>query len=150
MRALFAVGLGVAVAAAVGAQDKKDEKLDGTWLIVGMEKAGEKLPDELFKKAPEKDRTVKIAGDKLIAMKGDKEDSLSVKFDPTKTPKQVTSTEAKPGGKTETTVGIYKLEGDTLTFCMVESEKEADRPKEFKTGKDSKAMILVLKRVPGK
>ena len=54
------------------------------------------------------------------------------------------------GGKGETTVGIYKVEGDTLTICMVESDKEADRPKEFKTSKDSKAMILTLQRVKGK
>ena len=145
MRALFAVGLAVAVAAAADGQEKKAEKLDGSWVIVGMEKGGEKLPDEFFKKAPEKERTVRIAGDKLIAMKGDKEDSLTVKFDPTKTPMQLTATETK-GGKPETSVGIYKLDGDTLTICMVESEKEADRPKEFKTAKDSKAMILVLKR----
>ncbi len=150
MRALFAVGLVVAVAAAVGAQDKA-EKLDGSWLIVGMEKAGQKLPDDFFKNAPEKERTVKIAGDKLTAMKKDgKEDSLTVKFDPSKTPKQVTTTEAKPGGKAETSVGIYKLDGDTLTICAVESEKEADRPKEFKTAKDSNAMILVLKRLKDK
>ncbi|MBA4067660.1 MAG: hypothetical protein C0501_28940 [Isosphaera sp.] len=146
MRTLFGFGMAVALAAGANGQDKKAEKLDGSWLIVGMEKGGEKLPDEFFKKAPEKERTVRIAGDKMIAMKGDKEDAIAVKFDPTKTPMQMTATETKPGGKGETTVGIYKVEGDTLTICMVESDKEADRPKEFKTGKDSKAMILVLKR----
>ena len=44
--------------------------------------------------------------------------------------------------------GIFKLEGDTLTICMAEAEngKEDDRPKEFKTSKDGKAVMMKLKK----
>ena len=41
---------------------------------------------------------------------------------------------------------IYKIEGDILTICAVPSTNPADRPKEFKTAPDSKALILTLKK----
>jgi uncharacterized protein (TIGR03067 family) len=47
------------------------------------------------------------------------------------------------GGGPLNWVGIYKLEGDTLTLCM-DSGQKAERPKEFKS---NPAAMLVLKRV---
>lgn len=152
MRALLGVMAGLLVAAAVAnGQEKKDlPKLDGTYLIVGLEVNGDKLSAELFDKSPEADRTIVIKGDKLIASKGGKDDTITFKLDPTKTPAHITTTETKPDGKTETSYGIYKVEGDTLVICIIDNGKEADRPKEFKTSKDSKAMILTLKKKPNK
>ena len=146
----FAIGMAVVFAAGVAlAQDAKDgkkaAKLEGTYVIVSLEMGGEKIPDELFSKAPEADRTIRITADKLISSKKGKDDSVAYKVDASKSPAHITTTEAK-GGKTETSYGIYKLDGDTLTICMVESEKAEDRPKEFKSAKDSKVMILTLKK----
>jgi len=141
MAAVFLAAGGLATA-----QDKKDPpKLDGSYLIVALEMGGEKLPADLIDKAPEADRTISIKGDKLIANKSGKEDSITIKLDPSKTPAQITTTENK-NGKTETSYGIYKLDGDTLVICMVEGGKEADRPKEFKTSKESKAILMTLKK----
>jgi uncharacterized protein (TIGR03067 family) len=150
MRTLFGVGMAAALAVAAGGQEKKPdakaEKLDGTYLIVGFEQGGVELPEEVLKASPEASRTVKIAVDKMTFMTKDgKEKTITVKFDPTKSPKQLTSTETKDG-KLETGVGIYKLEGDTLTVCVAESDKEADRPKGFKSDKGSKTMVLMLRR----
>jgi uncharacterized protein (TIGR03067 family) len=147
MRAML--GMAAVLLAAGGlatAQDKKDApKLDGTYLIVAMEVGGEKFPADLIDKAPEADRTVTIKGDKLIANKSGKEDSITIKLDSSKTPAQITTTEMK-NGKAETSYGIYKVDGDTLTICMVEGGKEADRPKEFKTSKESKSILMTLKK----
>ena len=53
-------------------------------------------------------------------------------------------TETKGNGKAETTYGIYKLEGETLTICGEIEGKLEDRPKEFKSG--AKNVIMTLKK----
>jgi uncharacterized protein (TIGR03067 family) len=140
---LLAAGLGLA------AQDKKEGKkavkLEGTYLIVGIEMGGERIPDEFLGKAPEEERTVKITADKLISAKKGKDDSISYKIDASKSPAHITTTENKDG-KVETSYGIYKLDGDTLTICMIESGKPEDRPKDFKSAKNSRSVLLVLKK----
>jgi uncharacterized protein (TIGR03067 family) len=147
----FAFGMAVVLAAGLAlAQDKKDDKrpakLEGTYLLTGIEMGGEKLPDEFVTKGPEGERTIKITADKLIATKKGKEDAVSYKVDATKTPAHIDVVEKKEGGKDQKMYGIYKIDGDTLTICAVESEKPEDRPKEFKTAKDSRAVLMTLKR----
>lgn len=142
---VLAAGLGLILAADDKKDGKKTAKLEGTYVIVGLEMGGEKIPDEFLGKSPEDELTVKITGDKLISTKKGKDDSISYKIDTSKSPAHITTTETK-AGKTETSYGIYKIDGDTLTICMVESEKAEDRPKEFKSAKNSRTMLLTLKK----
>lgn len=155
MRAIFGLGLTVAVLALTVGCNKKDSASggsggvppDGTYVIVAMEMRGEVLPEAKFTKESEPDRTIKLAGGKLVATKGGKDDSITVTWDSSKNPGHVTFSETKPGGKTENNYGIYKIEGDTLTICMADEGKtEADRPKEFKTSKEAKTMMMTLKK----
>lgn len=145
MRAVFGMAVAALLVGVGFAADDKETKLDGTYIIVGIEAGGEKLPEDFITKQPEAERTVTIKGDKIIAMKGGKEDIASVKFDTSKKPAEITVT-SKKGDKEDHVYGIFKLEGDTLTICGVEGEKASDRPTEFKTTKDNKAMILILKK----
>jgi uncharacterized protein (TIGR03067 family) len=120
---------------------------EGAYVITGMEMKGEKMPAELFSKSDESERTIKFSGDKLTSTKRKKEETITVKYDTTKSPPHITTIESKPDGKTETMYGIYKIEGDTLTICARDNGNgETDRPKEFKTSKDSEAMIMTLTR----
>ena len=84
----------------------------------------------------------------MTANKKGKEDSFEVKYDTTKSPAHFTTTEHKPDGKSDTSYGIYKIEGDTLTICMTQEDdsKEEDRPTEFKTTKDGNQILMTLKK----
>src|SRR5262249_38306810 len=64
-----------------------------------------------------------------------------IKLDPSKKPREIDL--ISKGGRSMS--GIYKLEGDTLTFCRPGPSKNAERPKEFKTA-DSPNEIIVWKR----
>jgi uncharacterized protein (TIGR03067 family) len=148
MRAVF--GAAAAALLLVGSGFAADEgKLDGTYVLVGIEAGGEKIPEDFISKQPEAERTITIKGDKAISMKKGKEDIATLKIDASKKPGQITIT-SKKGDKDEVVVGIYKVEGDVLTICAVESEKDSDRPTEFKTSKDSKTMMLTLKKQKAK
>ena len=74
----------------------------------------------------------------------DKAEEGSYKVDPKKDPAEIDIT--PPDGKGQTIVGIYKIEGDTLTICFNESEKPEDRPKEFVSPPGSETMVVTCKR----
>ena len=59
------------------------------------------------------------------------------KLNPDKSPKEVDKayTEGPNAGKTF--VGIYKIDGDTITACFADNDK--DRPKEFESKAGSMA-----------
>ena len=149
MRFLFVLFLAAGVLTLAGGCGKKDSasggaSLEGTYLLTGMEMGGEKFPDDLISKGEEGNRTIRITGDTIIAMKDGKEDPATYTTDKSKNPPHINMAGKKGGGQEEKMYGIYKLEGDTLTICMTESDKAEDRPKEFKTEKNGKSVMMTL------
>jgi RNA polymerase sigma factor (sigma-70 family) len=134
-------------AAAVKDDAPKDaEKIVGTWAIVSAERGGKKVPEEMFKDgkwvfAADGKVTAKFRGERAglgeaPELKG------TYKLDPAEKPKEITIT--TEDGKTQPS--IYKLDGDTLTVCMGDSDVAKERPTEFATKEGTKAMLFVLKR----
>ena len=117
-----------------------DPRLEGTWTLIETEMKG------IRSKETEKDRIYTFSGDKLILPKGKPEQADTIKCDPNVNPHEITISKTEASGKVDTTYGIYKLEGDTLTIAMIKSDNPADRPKDFTTSKESKEMILVLQK----
>jgi uncharacterized protein (TIGR03067 family) len=140
------VVLGALVLAAFGlasAEDKKDDKttLQGTWAYESMEWDGKKIAVDQINQT-----TITFDGDKFTVKVGDKVTMTGTyKFDPAKSPKTVDATLTEGQGKGNTPLGIYKIDGDTITACIKLTGRE--RPKEFKTTAQSDTVLVVARRV---
>jgi uncharacterized protein (TIGR03067 family) len=118
------------------------EKLQGKWRVVSFEADGKK-EDEQVGMIWTFDRDKLHVGD---------EGPFSYRLQPSKTPKQIDATGPSPekGFPPLGLVGIYKIEGDTLTLCYFPLRKDARRPTKFKTGEDYRAALVVLRRIKAK
>jgi uncharacterized protein (TIGR03067 family) len=137
MKTLLAVAAGFVLLVAGQDNDaaiKKDkELLQGTWKI-------ESLENEQGKKEDLQGATLTFSGDKVEFKKGDELKKASYTINPAGKPKEI---DLKPEDKDITMQGIYRIEKDTLTICMVQGPNAA-RPTEF-TAKE-KCALVILKR----
>jgi uncharacterized protein (TIGR03067 family) len=124
-----------------GAKGGTGGKLEGTWIATSAVSDGKKVPDEILKKFM---LTVSFKDGKYtVVMAGDQVEAGTYKTDASKKPAAIdlNITEGKDKGKSQ--LGIYKVEGDTMTIAMTSHDKK-DRPKNF----DASDMgeVTVLKR----
>jgi RNA polymerase sigma factor (sigma-70 family) len=151
LRVAAAVVLGVTVAAGTAVwagrapaekpaagKDKApgdEEKILGTWVLVSSEEGGQKGPEELIKGA----RVTFAAGGKMTVKQGEKEQEFRYELDPSRDPKEFSGTNEQG----RTVLGIYRLEGDTLTVCF---DRGGARPTEFASPEGTTVVLEVLRR----
>src|SRR5262249_49934869 len=121
-------------------QKKELEKLSGTFEVTVFERDGKKAPPEDLKKMK-----VVQKGAEWTFYLGDDPTQGKDTVHPDKTPRQIDSLYLNGPAKDQTVQGIYKIEGDTITYCWGEPKKP--RPTEFSTKADSGTTLMVLKRV---
>ena len=126
--------LATCVPLATGA-DVAEDSLDGTWLPVNAELAGEKFPDEVRKAIK-----LVISGDQYFATVGSKQDRGTCKRDTASNPKTLDITGIEGPNKDRTILAIYERKADTLRVCYDLSGQ--NRPTEFKTAQGT-ALFLV-------
>lgn len=146
MRAIAVFALSVlALGAGSGRGDDKKVSIEGTYELIALEVGGEPLPKDLIAKIPADEKVFKITATQIVASKAGKDDPINYKLDASKTPYQMDFVE-KTDGKEKKSFGICKIDGDKLIICAVESEKVADRPKEFKSTAANKAIVMTLQK----
>lgn len=139
MLAVLFVGASLATTAAgTGAGKTDQDKIQGSWSIVSMEKGGMKAPDEVIK-----DMKLTFGADKIKLQMPGKDHEVTYKLNASKKPKEIDIVE-KESGKELLHKGIYVLEGDTLKICFGHSPDP--RPTEFSTAGSASTGLIVLKR----
>jgi uncharacterized protein (TIGR03067 family) len=114
---------------------KDDDKILGTWTLVSGVEGGQKAPEERVK-----DFSVTfVEGGKGTFKLGEREQEFTFKLDPAKNPKEFSASNDQ--GKMA--LGIYKLEGDTLTLCY---DRGGQRPSEFTSKEGTTIVLEVLRR----
>jgi uncharacterized protein (TIGR03067 family) len=112
------------------------EKLQGTWILAGLEQQGKPVPKAQLAKLHIK---LIFSGDKVTFEYPDHTEAGTYTLDAAKDPKTVDVVT-----DLNTSRGILRLEGDNLMICGVPTGEE--RPEEFTTKPGTKQVLFVLKR----
>ena len=115
--------------------------MQGAWQVASHETAGKKADEEELKKADLQLAITRTKFQYTSAGKPLAEGTFTLDLKA----KSIEADGKTPDCKEVKTIGIYKLEKDTLTVCYVPDGEK--RPKEFKSEEGSKTSPIVCKRV---
>jgi uncharacterized protein (TIGR03067 family) len=128
--------------AAPGPKDEKDEvkKFEGEWTFVSWEHSGQTLPKEVL------DITKwSVKGDKYSFEMGEQQEEGTIKIDASKKPATLDFDITSGNDKGKKQVGIYKIDGDTMTICLARPGEEK-RPSEFKSTEEDGHILVTIKK----
>ena len=121
---------------------KEREKWQGTWIGQSAEADGENLPE-----SQAKSKKLVVTGDNYIYTMGDVKEEGTIKLDPSKSPKEYASQITEGENKGKSVLGVYELQGDTLTICF-SFPGSTERPTQMGTKPGSRTRRTTYKRVP--
>ena len=147
MRRQVLLALGACLLAGAGPADdevkKELKKLQGEWVMAGLEIDGRPVPEDKIKGT-----TLLIKGDKYTVTVKGKSHETTFTIDPGRKPKAIDMFFPDGPNAPKLSKGIYALEGDTLKLCRAQAPGQP-RPKEFATWPDTGVFLVTWKR-PGK
>jgi uncharacterized protein (TIGR03067 family) len=126
------------VGGAKGSVKEELKALAGTWDVLSMTIAGQFLEGEALA-----NRSFVVNGATASLVAGDDSSVAAVKLDPAGPGRTIDLVLLTGPGKGRTLSGIYKIEEDVLTLCIVET---GDRPAEFTSKADSGRSLSVWRR----
>jgi len=141
---LAVVSLIAATASGAGGENKGKQTMvqEGTWVVVGMEQNGMKLPAEVVEKLNLK-LTIK-GEDYTVTMAGTVADKGTSKVDTQKKPNTADIKSEEGPNKGKTILAIVEVDGDSMKACYDMEGK--GRPTEFATKEGSGHTLILYKR----
>ena len=129
---------------AVGAPGKEAPKKEAP-SVVGEWDGEKAVRGGMERPIPEGGVKVTFTADgKMLFKEGNKEEGTgSYKVDASKSPGEI---EISPPKEDGTLLGIFKIDGDTLTICLAD-KGSSDRPTKFESPAGTNIMLVTLKRV---
>ncbi|MEI6540943.1 MAG: TIGR03067 domain-containing protein [Planctomycetota bacterium] len=115
------------------------DAIQGVYTMLSGEVKGEKLSEQTVTTAQ-----TTVEGNRHTVNVGDDTIIGTHKLNPSKTPKEIESTDTEGAFKGKTYLGIYKLENGVWTVCFAAPGK--DRPKEFTTKSGTGELMHVWKK----
>jgi uncharacterized protein (TIGR03067 family) len=143
VRLALLLGLGFAFMSAGhihGADRPKDpSSLEGTWLPISAELAGQPFPEAVLK-------TMKllVKDDAYTVHVGEKKDVGTFKTDLTKKPMTMDIHGTEGPNKGKTLLAIFEVNGDSMKVCYDLSGEQ--RPTEFKTKPSTQLFLVTYKK----
>jgi uncharacterized protein (TIGR03067 family) len=114
--------------------------LQGKWVMRSLLVNGRKPPDGMVLAG-----RLEVKGDRYTVELGGVTETMTLTLDQAKRPKTIDLTLRDGDRAGKTSLGIYKLEGDTFTMCR-EAEAHGRRPTEFESKAGSGAILVTWKR----
>lgn len=141
-RAFLVLAVALCVAADKPKADPKKEleKLQGTWVMTGLEVNGEEVPEKKLKGT-----TLVIKGDKYIVQVKDAKHETTIKIDPSKDPRHIDMYFPDGPNLPKLSKGVYELDGDTLKICRNQAPGE-ERPKQIGSWPDTNVFVVTWTR----
>ena len=114
------------------------EMIQGTWVVVSAEEAGQPRSGDVGFKAVFTADTLTFQRDKQEPRQ------MKYKLDSTQKPKVIDTTHETDPGEPILQLGVYSLDGDTLKLCLESAGKP--RPAKLETKPQDTSILFVLKR----
>ena len=119
---------------------KARKEMEGTWQAVSYALDGKKAADEDMRKIQ---LMIDLDGKFKARREGKTFIAGTTTIDPTSKPATFDIVFSEGDAKGQTSRGIYKIEGETLTICRAAAGK--DRPPEFASKPESGHTLLILR-----